>query len=253
MKNYDNLRLRPSEFGKVVAGLDKPNLTEKQAETLAELMAKDKRTDNQEKTMLELIAKRDAMPELSTGAKTYIREMVEADVYGYTDRIENKYFDKGIAMEQAAIDFLNESYFEDYTKFEAGAYTNDWLVSNGCDIKKGRIIRDTKCSWNKKTHPKTWEQAYESNYEWQGRCYMYLFDADEFFVDHVLVNTPEHLIKFEDVSLHVMDNLTIEQRHTSLKFERDLELEKIIPLAVKLCRAYANEYLNEISNNNKNY
>ena len=80
MKNYNNLRLRPSEFGKVVSGLDKPNLTEKQSETLAELMAKDKRTDNQEKTLAELIAKRDAMPELSTGAKTYIREMVEADV-----------------------------------------------------------------------------------------------------------------------------------------------------------------------------
>jgi len=76
MRDYNNLRLRPSEFGKVVAGLDKPNLTEKQAETLAELMAKEKRTDNQEKQMAELIAKRDAMPELSVGAKTYIREMV---------------------------------------------------------------------------------------------------------------------------------------------------------------------------------
>ena len=252
MKNYDNLRLRPSEFGKVVSGLDKPNLTEKQSETLAELQAKDKRTDVQERTMAELIAKRDAAPQLSEGAKTYIREMVEADVYGYTDRIENKYFDKGIAMEQAAIDFLNESYFENYEKFPAGAYTNEWLVSNGCDIKKGLIIRDIKCSWNKKTHPKTWEQAYNSQYEWQGRCYMMLFDADEFYVDHILVNTPEHLIKFEDISLHVMDNLTIDQRHTSIKFERSLELEKIIPIAVKLCRAYANDYLNELQKN-KNY
>jgi len=252
MKNYDNLRLRPSEFGKVVIGLDKPNLTETQTKNLSELEAKDKRTDAQEKTMTELIAKRDAPKELSVGAKTYIREMVESDVYNYVDRIENKYFDKGIAMEQTAIEFLNTSYFEDYTKFEAGAYTNEFLVSNGCDIKKGRVIRDVKCSWSKKTHPKTWQQAYESNYEWQGRCYMMLFDADVFFVDHILVNTPEHLRKFEDATLHIMDSLSIEQRHTSIKFERSVELEQIIPLAVQLCRAYANEYLTELQNN-KNY
>ena len=252
MKNYDNLRLRPSEFGKVVSGLDKPNLTDNQSKTLAELMAKDKRTEVQERTLCELLAKQEAMPELSAGAKTYIREMVEADVYNYVDRIENKYFDKGIAMEQTAIDFLNTSYFESYTKFEAGAYANEFLVSNGCDIKSGRVIRDVKCSWSKKTHPKTFQQAYEVNYEWQLRCYMMLFDCDVAYVDHILVNTPEHLIKFEDPSLHIMDNLTIEQRHTSLKFERDLKLEKTIELAVKLCREFANEYLNEMSNN-KNY
>ena len=254
MKIYNNLRLRPSEFGKVVSGLDKPNLTEKQSETLAELMAKDKRTDAQERNLAELIAKRDAMPELSTGAKTYIREMVKSDFLKYTDTLENKYLEKGILCENEAIEFLNNYHFKNYTKFPEGAYSNEWLVSRGCDIKDELITRDTKCSWSKKTHPTNWKDAYDSLYEWQGRCYMNLFGSKVHYVDHVLVNTPEHLIpKYEDTSLHNMDGLTMEQRYTSIKFDFSKDLDEIIPLAVQLCREYANEYLNDIFYNNKNY
>jgi hypothetical protein len=253
MRNYDNLRLRPSEFGKVVVGLDKPNLTDKQSQELLDLQAKEKRTDLQEQKLADLIAKRDAPKELSEGAKTYIREMVEADEYGYIDRIDNKYFDKGNTCEQLGIELLNQIFFEEYTKFPEGAYSNEWLISNGCDILHGDITRDVKCSWSKKTHPKTWEQAYNIVYEWQGRCYMNLFGSKFHFVDHVLIDTPEHLIKFEDASLHKMSNLTLEQRHTSIRFEFSKELDELIPLAVKLARTYANEYLNQINNNNKNY
>ena len=82
---------------------------------------------------------------------------------------------------------------------------------------------------------------------------MNLFGSKVHYVDHVLVNTPEHLIpKYEDTSLHNMDGLTMEQRYTSIKFDFSKDLDEIIPLAVNLCRTYANEYILELSQN-KNY
>ena len=247
------LRFRPSEIGNICQGLSKSVLTDAQKNTLAELMAKVKLTEKQAFTRDELISKRDAEPQLSTGGKTYVRELVEKYLYSYNDRIETRPMSKGIQAEQDGIDYLNSQLFTNYKKFPEGIYDNDYLISVGCDIKQDAITRDIKLSWNKKTHPKTWQDAYNSTYEWQGIAYMMLFDTYEHYVDHLLIDTPKDLIGFEDKSLHEMSNLTYEQRHTSIRFVRDKSKEDILIQAVKLARIYAAEYEEQLKNNTRNY
>lgn len=247
------LRFRPSEIGNICQGLSKQGLTDVQKKTLDELLSKIKLTDKQAITRDELIAKRDAEPQLSTGGETYVREIVEKYLYSYSDRLETRPMTKGIEAEQEGIEYLNSQLFTNYTKFPEGIYENEWLISVGCDIKQGTITRDIKLSWSKKTHPKTWQDAYNSTYEWQGRAYMMLFDTMEHYVDHLLIDTPDELIGYEDKSMHKMYNLTYEQRHTSIRFMRDSAKEEILKLAVKLARIYATEYEEILKTNTKNY
>lgn len=251
--NFDKLKIRPSELGKLMVGLDKPNLTENQANELNTLLAKEKRTEIQQAKLDDLQAKLKAPPQLSAGAITYVHELVEAKVYKYKKSLDTKEASKGLTCESEAINYLNENLFENYTKVVEAKYENEWLISIGCDIMKGKVVRDLKCSWNKSTHPKTWEQAHSSLYEWQGRAYMMLFDCDVFYLDYVLIDTPPELIGWEDPSLHEMHDLTYEQRHTSVRYKRDIELEKLIPIAVKLARIEANKYYDEITTKRTNY
>src|SRR3989304_1429981 len=45
---------------------------------------------------------------LSQGAKTYIKELVKFERYGFREYLDNKYIKKGLQCEDAAIDFLSE-------------------------------------------------------------------------------------------------------------------------------------------------
>lgn len=251
--NWDKLKIRPSSLGYLMTGLDKPNLTEKQLAVFNELSAKEKRTDAQERQLNELKAKFEAPKTLSDGAMTYVHGLVDSYVYGYTENVTSKYLEKGVICELEAIRFLNEHLFECYDKYPEGTYENEWLTSKGCDIKQGRVVRDIKCSWSKRTHPKVWQDAHTPIYEWQLRGYMMLFDCDVAYLDYVLVDTPEELIGYEDISLHDMSNLSYEQRHTSVKYERCDEKEKLIIEAVKLARLEAARYFEILSCNRVNY
>jgi hypothetical protein len=240
--NFDNLKLRPSEVGKICAGLAKPSLTENQKEKMLELANKANRTEKQEITYQELLAKNAAVPTLSAGAITYVHELVDMKVYCYDIDLDNRYVNKGISCENEAIQFLNENLFTSYSKFPEGRYENDWLISSGCDIIDRGIVRDIKCPWSKKTHPKRYEDGLDPIYEWQLRAYMMLFDCHTAYLDYVLIDTPPELMGYESESLHDMSNLRYEQRHTSIMYKRDFELENVIKKGVELARIEAKNY-----------
>lgn len=246
--NFQNYKFRPSSIGKITVGLDKPTLTEKQAETLAELLTKVKLTEKQAETRDELISKRDADPVLSSGAITELHNIVDQLYYEYRDIISNKYFDKGNYCEQMAIDYLNANLFTNYEKFPEGSYENDFLVSRGCDIKSGKMIRDIKNAWSKKTMPRFKSEILTHDYEWQGIAYMWLFDADEFHLDYVLMPTPKELIGYENKDLHDVESLHFEKRYKTVSIQRDPEKEKIIELAVKLARIEMENYYDLLIN-----
>ena len=45
---------------------------------------------------------------LSATCKTYIKELVKEDLFGYKTTIDSKYLTKGIDMEDTSIDLYNE-------------------------------------------------------------------------------------------------------------------------------------------------
>lgn len=229
----------------------------------------------------ELIAKRDAPPELSDTAKAFVRKVwLQVQKGVYLD-IKSKYLDKGLYAEEDAISLLTDVEGVLYVKNEERKSNADH--TGECDIFKEfptkKIVIDTKCSWS----PETFMNATEEiNYEWQGRVYMELWDADEFHLKYCLVDAPPHLVQKEkdnakwkyysgdmtDEELQALEeamqpiyaqiernmvysnnpNFTKEERVKTFIYYRDKEKMKLMAERVKMAR----DYYKTISLNGKN-
>lgn len=162
---------------------------------------------------------------LGQTAKSYIIEQAKQDFYGYRTQLMNKYVLKGIEQEQDSIDLLNAVRFESYKKYEHRA-ENEWLTGS-CDIITEDLIIDIKSSWSLETFPSTsYELKDLSEYEWQGRAYMWLYDRPRFELCYVMVSThPELLSQYDPIDIHEVDHIDPVKRITSITFDRDKEIE----------------------------
>lgn len=162
---------------------------------------------------------------LGQTAKTYIIEQAKQDFYGYRTQLMNKYVLKGLEQEQDSIDLLNGVRFQNYVKNEHRA-ENDYLTGC-CDIITEDSIIDIKSSWSLETFPATTFELNDlSQYEWQGRAYMYLYDRPRFELCYVMVSThPELLSQYDPIDIHEVDHIDPAKRITSITFERDAEIE----------------------------
>ena len=162
---------------------------------------------------------------LSQTAKSYIIQLAKENFYGYRTEITNKYVLKGLEQEQDSIDLLNAVRFENYVKNQERV-TNEYLTGC-CDIITEDLILDLKTSWSLDTFPATSYELKDLNdYEWQGRAYMYLYDRPTFELCYVMVSThPEFLSLYDPMDIHEVDHIDPAKRITSIRFERDKELE----------------------------
>ena len=185
---------------------------------------------------------------LSQTAKSYIIQKAKEDFYEYKTELTNKYVMKGIHQEQDSIDLLNAVRFENYKKYEHRS-ENEWLTGS-CDIITEDLIIDIKTSWSLETFPATnYELKDLSEYEWQGRAYMWLYDRPRFELCYVMVSTADELLSdFDSYAIHKVDHIDPAKRITSIRFERDKELE--IQMAEKLIAAteFYNEVLTQLKN-----
>ena len=185
---------------------------------------------------------------LSQTAKSYIIQKAKEDFYDYRTELTNKYILKGIHQEQDSIDLLNAVRFENYKKYEHRA-ENEWLTGS-CDIITEDIIIDIKSSWSLETFPATnYELKDLSEYEWQGRAYMWLYDRPRFELCYVMVSTADDILSdYDSYAIHKVDHIDPAKRITSIRFERDKELE--IQMAEKLIAAteFYNEVLTQLKN-----
>jgi hypothetical protein len=181
---------------------------------------------------------------LSQTAKSYIIQKAKEDFFEYRSELNNKYLTKGLAQEQDSINLLNLVRLEDYKKNEERV-ENEWLTGC-CDIITDTSIIDIKTSWSLDTFPATtYELKDLSDYEWQGRAYMWLYDMPSFELCYVMVTTaPEIMGEYENGALHYVDHIAPEKRITSITFERDKEIE--IQMAERLI--LATEFYKEVIN-----
>ena len=179
---------------------------------------------------------------LGQTAKSYIIQKAKEDFFEYKTELTNKYVLKGIHQEQDSIDLLNAVRFENYKKYEHRA-ENEWLTGS-CDIITEELIIDIKSSWSLETFPATnYELKDLSEYEWQGRAYMWLYDRPRFELCYVMVSTADELLSdYDSYAIHKVDHIDPAKRITSITFERDKELE--IQMAEKLIAA--TEFYNEV-------
>ncbi|KAK54017.1 hypothetical protein [Bordetella bronchiseptica] len=182
---------------------------------------------------------------LSVGAKTYIRELAQQEILGIDFEFSSKETQKGLEVEDQSIALLNRVRGLSLAK-NAERRTNDWITGE-CDLYDADARRghDLKSSWSAKTFPGWLVDAIDSGYEWQMRGYMMLWDADQWEVNYALVDTPERLIGFEPIQMHLVSHIPEHQRLTSWIIERDFEKEREMIAKVKAAREYFAEVIQD--------
>ena len=89
---------------------------------------------------------------LSETAKTYIQDVFKEKELGIYKDFSSRYTDKGIQMEDEAIQFASEVLKWDFVVKNKTRYNNEWLTGEP-DICTDSLLADIKCSWNGSTFP----------------------------------------------------------------------------------------------------
>lgn len=182
---------------------------------------------------------------LSVGAKTYIRQLAAQEILSITFEVSSKQMEKGTIVEPESIALLNRVRGLDLEK--NSERRSNGFITGECDLWDAprRCGYDLKSSWTAATFPIAAIDCVDSDYEWQCRGYLALWDADEWHVAYALVNTPEHLIGYEPLPMHVVDHIPEHMRLTTWTVKRDPEKEQAIFEKVQHARAYFAEVISE--------
>ena len=190
------MRIRCSELGNIMSADSKTTITAKQLDRLTELKSKIQLTEKQAIERDTLEEKKNAKPELSKGAKTFIQKKALYEKYSIEDVIQSRYLDKGNLCEDEAIQLYSAIHAdkEIAIKNQEG-FSNKWVAGTPDLILNDKIV-DVKCSWSIDSFP-FFEDLVPRNYYWQLQAYMWLTDKNKSQLAYVLVNTPDHLFNQE--------------------------------------------------------
>ena len=191
-----DLLIRASSLGKIMTDDPKNKITEKQLLTLEGLLSKIKLTEKQAELRDTLLLKRDAKPEISKGAKTYIKELWLEKNYGIKQNICSKYIDKGNEVEDLSIELV-ESMMDKGRLYKNEEYFKNNFVHGTPDVITNTHIIDVKSSWSAISFPFFDQELTNKIYEWQLKAYMWLTNIHKAYLSYCLIPTPEHLIQDE--------------------------------------------------------
>lgn len=184
---------------------------------------------------------------LSETAKSEIRRIAKEDFYGYSSEIKTKPMIKGTDWEQDGIDLLNNVRFTKYTK-NTIRVENEYM-SGCCDILLDDLIIDIKSSWSLETFPATPSEGESSDYEWQGRAYMWLYDRPEFELIYTMYDTHDDLLTdWDNRTIHKVNHIPSHHRITVITYHRDEQYEDLIRDRLIHCNEYYSQYVNELNN-----
>jgi len=176
---------------------------------------------------------------LSVGAKTAIRNIAAQDILGVDFEVGSKQMEKGTLVEPSSLALFNRVLGRSAVK-NTERRTDDYLTGE-CDVFDTGEVTDLKSAWSAATFPICPEDvasAQRSLYEYQGRGYMRLWNLPRFRVAYCLVDTPEALIGYEPLPLHVVGHIPERLRVTTWTIDRDPAIEAAMIEKVKHARLY---------------
>lgn len=188
--------------------------------------------------------------EISATTKTWLKEKVKEQFYGYRKQLDTPAINKGIDMEDVSIQLVNDVTFNSYEK-NTERKTNDWLTGEA-DIVGVSSIEDIKTSWSLETFPAFQEDADDAvkkaGYDWQLRGYMLLWDKPEAKIRYCMISTPDYLLKdWDNESIHKVDEIDPEARISTVTIQRDKDLEAEIKERYEIANKYYQQYWNELN------
>lgn len=182
---------------------------------------------------------------LSVGAKTAIRELAAQAIYGVDFEVSAKVLEKGIEVEPDSLALLNR--VRGLSLVKNNERRTDDFITGECDLfdAERSCGHDLKSSWSVATFPIALVDCEDKAYEWQMRGYMRLWNVPRWEVNYCLVDTPERLIGFEPLPMHVVRHIPEHMRVTTWVIERDAEKEAAMVEKVKAARDYYARVIDE--------
>ena len=202
---------------------------------------------------------------LSQTAKTYIQELALEDKYGIRKEINSRFMDKGLMVEDQAIQLASSVLDLEFVVKNDLYFENDFV--KGCpDVVGSNFILDVKASWTASTFPWFDEECPNKDYFYQMMAYMWLCDRDKALLCYCLINTPEDIVLDEirrtswakkelEISentenevraQHEFDHIPTDKRVKAYLIERDEQVIEQIKEKVNHAREYYNQIIEKI-------
>lgn len=175
---------------------------------------------------------------LSQTTKTYLEEWVKEQIYGIKKQINSKYLQKGLALEDTAIEFYSVAMDKDFMIKNLDNFEDDFFTGTPDCMHEG-IVYDFKTSWDCFTFP-LFDQEPDMGYYYQLQVYMHLTGLKKAKLVYTLQDTPEFLTYEEPISYaHVEDKYRVKE----FDIEFDPQVIEMAKAKVIECRDYLKELL----------
>lgn len=173
---------------------------------------------------------------LSETAKTYIQDLFKEKELGIAREFWSRYTDKGIQMEDEAIDFAGQVLGWDFVVKNEQGYENEWITGTPDVITKD-LLADIKCSWDGNTFPLFDTELKNKDYYWQLQGYMWLTGLEQSELVYTLMNTPHQIVEDEVRRAHWKAGLidedldlreAVQSQHTFDHLPNNLRVKRFI-------------------------
>ena len=129
---------------------------------------------------------------LSETTKSFVQDWVKEHIYGVKNEIKSKYLNKGLMLEDTAIDKAIEWLDLPFTIKNEKFFEDDFFTGTPDLIVEG-VVYDIKCSWSCFSFPLFENEIPTKDYFYQLQTYMHLTGCKKAVLTYVLLNTPEEL------------------------------------------------------------
>ena len=180
---------------------------------------------------------------LSETTKTYLEEWMKEQIYGVKKDISTKYTEKGLVMEDEAIDKAIEWLDLPFAIKNEKQFENDFFTGTP-DILLSDTVVDIKNSWDCFTFPLFCDDIPTKDYMYQLQVYMALTGLKRAKLVYVLLNTPATYSTPEIDYSHIDPKLRVK----SFDIEFDPEIIEVLEQRVIESR----KYIDSKWNGNKN-
>lgn len=185
-----------------------------------------------------MVSPRNKSEALSETTKTYLQEWLKSEIYGVKKEIYSKQIEKGIVLEDEAIDFVVANLDIPFTIKNEKSFEDDFFTGTP-DIILDDTIIDIKVSWDCFTFPLFDTEIPTKDYFYQLQVYMHLTGKTKAKLVYVLLNTPENLM-YEMAD----DYSGVDPKYRIKVFDVKYQPEIIEELKEKVI--LANEYINNL-------
>ena len=170
---------------------------------------------------------------LSQTAKSYLEDWVKEQIYGVKKQIKSKYIQKGLALEDTAIEFYSMVKEKSFMIKNLDKYEDDFFTGTPDCIFED-VVYDFKTSWDCYTFPLFDDQP-DNGYFYQLQVYMHLTGLKKAKLVYTLQDTPDYLTYEEPVSYAGVDD---KYRIKEFEIGYDLSVIELAKAKVMEARVY---------------